>query len=126
MQQHSGLERQKKTSDSFFTAMAVILFLGGSYFAGSMFLAGQSGYLRFGIALAALVLPVIMLWPTSYRYYLLSLLHGARIEMRKVRWPSKDDVVKSTMAVLSLVALFAVVLTTFDWLLVKLIGALLQ
>jgi preprotein translocase, secE subunit len=55
----------------------------------------------------------------------LALFRGARIEMRKVRWPTKEEATKSTLVVLALVALFAIVLSIFDWILVKIVEALL-
>lgn len=126
MQQRSA-ERQNKPLDSLFTALAVILFLGGFYCAGSNNypFAGLSGYSRFGIVMATLFTSAAALWATSHRNYLLALFRGARIEMRKVRWPTKEEATKSTLIVLALVALFAIVLSIFDWILVKIIEALL-
>lgn len=125
--QQGSVEQQKRPLDSFFTALAVILFLGGFYCAGSnsSFFAGLSGYSRFGIAIVSLLVSAMALWPTSHRYYLLALFRGARIEMRKVRWPTKEEATKSTLVVLALVALFAIVLSIFDWILVKIVEALL-
>ena len=125
--QRGSVEQQKKPLDSLFTALAVILFLGGFYCAGSnnYFFTGLSGYARFGIAVATLIISAAALWPTSHRDYLLALFRGARIEMRKVRWPTKEEATKSTLVVLVLVALFAIVLSIFDWILVKIIEALL-
>ena len=125
--QQGSVEQQKKPLDSFFTALAVSLFLGGFYCAGSnsSFFAGLSGYSRFGIAIVSLLVSAMALWPTSHRYYLLALFRGARIEMRKVRWPTKEEATKSTLVVLALVALFAIVLSIFDWILVKIVEALL-
>ena len=125
MQQNTA-EQQKKSSDPFFTALAVILFLGGFYLAGSTtFLTGSSGFVRFGIVVASLVAATVALWPTSHRTHILSLMRGARIEMRKMRWPTKDDAVKTTMVVLLLVAIFSIVLSIFDWILTSMVKALL-
>lgn len=125
--QQSSVERQKKPFDSFFTALAVILFLGGFYCAGSNapFFAGLSVYSRFSVAIISLFVSAIALWPTSYCGYLIALFRGARIEIRKVRWPTKEEATRSTLVVLALVVLFAIALSIFDWILVKIIEALL-
>ena len=124
--QQSTAEQQKKSTDPLFTALAVILFLGGFYLAGSTtFLTGASGFVRFGVVIASLIASAAALWPTSHRTHILSLMRGARIEMRKMRWPTKDDAVKTTMVVLLLVAIFSIVLSIFDWILTSIVKALL-
>jgi preprotein translocase, secE subunit len=124
--QQSTAEQQKKSTDPLFTALAVILFLGGFYLAGSTtFLTGASGFVRFGVVIASLIASAAALWPTSHRAHIFSLMRGARIEMRKMRWPTKDDAVKTTMVVLLLVAIFSIVLSIFDWILTSIVKALL-
>ena len=124
--QQSPAEQQKKSTDPLFTALAVIFFLGGFYLAGSTtFLTGVSGFVRFGVVIASLIASAAALWPTSHRAHILSLMRGARIEMRKMRWPTKDDAVKTTMVVLLLVAIFSIVLSIFDWILTSIVKALL-
>ena len=124
--QQSTAEQQKKSTDPLFTALAVILFLGGFYLAGSTtFLTGASGFVRFGVVIASLIASAAALWPTSHRAHIFSLMPGARIEMRKMRWPTKDDAVKTTMVVLLLVAIFSIVLSIFDWILTSIVKALL-
>ena len=124
--QQSTAEQQKKSTDPLFTALAVILFLGGFYLAGSTtFLTGASGFVRFGVVIASLIASAAALWPTSHRAHIISLMRGARIEMRKMRWPTKDDAVKTTMVVLLLVAIFSIVLSIFDWILTSIVKALL-
>ena len=124
--QQSTAEQQKKSTDPLFTALAVILFLGGFYLAGSTtFLTGASGFVRFGVVIASLIASAAALWPTSHPAHILSLMRGARIEMRKMRWPTKDDAVKTTMVVLLLVAIFSIVLSIFDWILTSIVKALL-
>jgi preprotein translocase, secE subunit len=124
--QQSSSSQQKKTADSLFTALSVIFFLGSFYLAGStIFLTGSSGLVRFGIVASSLIASIVSLWPTSHRAHILSLIRGARIEMRKMRWPTKDDAVKTTMVVLLLVAIFSIVLSIFDWILTEIVKALL-
>ena len=109
-----------------FTGLAVSLCLGGFYLACSTScLSWASGFVRFGVVVASLVASTAALWPTSHRTHILSLMRGARIEMRKMRWPTKDDAVKTTMVVLLLVAIFSIVLSIFDWILTSIVKALL-
>lgn len=43
-------------------------------------------------------------------------LHDVRIEMKQVTWPSRDEVVSTTLVVIATVAFFGVFLTVVDWL----------
>lgn len=108
-----------------FTALAVILFLGGFYLAGSMFLAAQPWYVRLGVVVVSLIASTLALMMTEHWLRLRQLAKGARIELRKVFWPSKDELVKTTLMVLAIVAVFALFLTIIDALLALLIRAVL-
>lgn len=109
----------------FFTALAVVIFLGGFYLAGSMFLAAEPWYIRLGAALGSIVLAAGALALTDYWVKIRQLAIGARIEMRKVFWPKKDELLKTTLMVLAIVAVFALFLTIVDALLTLLIRTVL-
>ena len=49
-------------------------------------------------------------------------LHDVRVEMKQVTWPSRDDVVSTTLVVIATVAFFGVFLTAVDWLVQNGIG----
>lgn len=49
-------------------------------------------------------------------------LHDVRIEMKQVTWPTRDDVVSTTLVVIATVAFFGVFLTVVDWLVQNGIG----
>ena len=49
-------------------------------------------------------------------------LHDVRIEMQQVTWPSREDVVSTTLVVIATVAFFGVFLTAVDWLVQNGIG----
>ena len=49
-------------------------------------------------------------------------LHDVRIEMKQVTWPSREDVVSTTLVVIATVAFFGVFLTAVDWLVQNGIG----
>lgn len=111
----------KKPLSGLFTAIAVILFLGGFYLAGSALLAAQPWYFRLGVVVVTLLVSCGALMLTEYWLRIKSLTYGARIEMRKVFWPTKDELVKTTLMVLAIVAVFAIFLTIVDGLLTLLI-----
>lgn len=71
--------------------------------------------------MAALFFALGSLTLTDHWVHIKELFHGARIEIRKVFWPKKDELVKTTLMVLVIVAIFAIFLTIVDGLLTLLI-----
>ncbi len=110
---------------SVFTALAVLLFLAGFYLAGSMFLAARPWYIRFLVVAAGVLAATGALILTDHWSRLRELATGARIEMRKVFWPGKEELVKTTLIVLVIVAVFALILTLIDGLLTFVIAKVL-
>jgi len=43
-------------------------------------------------------------------------LHDVRLEMKQVTWPSRDEVISTTTAVVATVAFFGLFLAVVDWL----------
>ncbi|MBV7433601.1 preprotein translocase subunit SecE [Cardiobacteriaceae bacterium TAE3-ERU3] len=123
--QQTPVQVKKKPLDGVFTALAVIFFLGGFYLIDSIFLAGSAWYVRFGVVIVALLLSIGSLSLTGYREKFVSLFKGARVELRKVHWPSKDEAVKTTLMVLAIVAVFAIFLSIIDWLLALIIRGIM-
>ncbi len=104
----------KKPLSSLFTTLSVLLFLGGFYLPGSEYLAAKAWYLRLFVALIFVSASVASLRLTEYWTLIISLSRGARIEVRKVFWPKKDELVKTTLMVLLVVAVFAISLSLID------------
>ena len=115
--QQAPVEIEKKPFDGVLVFIATIIFLGGFYLAGSLFFAGREWYIRLLIIVVALLASAGVLALSSWRAKLISLARGARIELRKVHWPSKDEWWKSTLMVLVIVAVFALFLSLVDWIL---------
>ena len=107
--------------DSIFAALAVILFLGGFYLSSSLWFAGSAWYVRFLIVAVSIASSIAVLWPSSYRQRLMTLAKGARIELYKVFWPSKDESVRTTLLVLLIVTVFAIFFSIVDGLLTLII-----
>lgn len=108
-----------------FTALAVFLFLGGFYLSGSIFLAAQAWYVRFLAVVIGCVSATGALSQTEYWQKIRSLARGARIEMRKVFWPGKQEWLRATGMVFAVVIVFAIFLLTVDMLLAWLIRMVL-
>lgn len=115
--QQAPVEVTKKPFDGVLIFIATIIFLGGFYLAGSLFFAGEPWYIRLLIVVAALLAASAVMALTSYRSKILSLARGARIELKKVHWPSKDEWWKATLMVLVIVTVFALFLSLVDWIL---------
>ena len=115
--QQAPVEIEKKPFDGVLVFIATIIFLGGFYLAGSLFFAGREWYIRLLIIVVALLASAGVLALSSWRAKLISLARGARIELRKVHWPSKDEWWKSTLMVLVIVTVFALFLSLVDWIL---------
>ena len=104
----------KKAPSGLFTTLSVVSFLGGFYLVSSSILASTAWYIRFLVIILTLILSVFCLTLTEHKDYLIGLFKGARIELRKVFWPSKDELTKTTLMVLATVAAFAIFLTIVD------------
>lgn len=115
----------KKPLSGLFTVLAIVLFLGGFYLAGSLFLASKAWYLRLFVAVLGTGLAIGVFAQTVYWQKTISLIRGARIEMNKVFWPSKDELIKTTAMVLGIVTVFAIVLSIIDWILTLIIQLVL-
>lgn len=115
--QQAPVEVTKKPFDGVLIVIATIIFLGGFYLAGSLFFAGEPWYIRLLIVVVAFLAASAVMALTSYRSKILSLARGARIELKKVHWPSKDEWWKATLMVLVIVTVFALFLSLVDWIL---------
>lgn len=111
--------------DEVFLTLSVTSFLGGFYLAGSLFFAGSAWYVRFFIVVLALLLSIAFLAPTAHFQKILSLVKGARIELRKIFWPSKDESIKTTLLVLGMVSVFAIFFSLVDLILIGVLGLVL-
>lgn len=119
--QQSQVKRQTSSMDTVLVIVSAAVFFGGFYLSGSLFLAGQPWYIRLLVVVVTLMVSAGVLALTSYREKLISLAKGARIQLRKVRWPSKNEVLKTTVLVLVIVTTFALLLSLIDWLLTQFI-----
>lgn len=118
-------KKSSKTMSERLSGLMVFLslfsFLFGFYLSGSLFFAGSASFVRFFIIVLGCSASVLFLWLSEHRERLLALIKGARIELYKVFWPTRDEAVKTTLLVLFVVTLFALFFTLIDALLTVLI-----
>ena len=105
--------------------MVVVALVGGGIFANWYFQTQPLLYRVMGlIVLAALAAAIAV--QTEKGRSAWTLMKEARGEIRRVVWPKRDEVVQTTLIVLALVLLFALILWLLDsglsWLVSALIG----
>jgi preprotein translocase subunit SecE len=91
--------------------LAVVI-LGGSIFA-YYYYANESALLRAVGVLVAFLLAVWVAFQSAQGRTLWRFIQGARVELRKVVWPTREETIQTTIVVL----VFALIMGTFFWLL---------
>jgi preprotein translocase subunit SecE len=99
------------TADKAKLAAAVLIVIAGV--AGYYVLADQSSWLRWLAVVVSLVLAALVAVFSRYGVEFRHFVELARIELRKVVWPTRDETLKTTGVVL----FFVVVAGLFFWLL---------
>ncbi len=119
--EHKG-NTQKKKSDMLFYAAAIAVVVLALIFipkalgtAGVSFLAAGSGLNKLLTFIVAAVLGWVCLLPSQSYKDFVALSKGAKTEWRKTIKPDRDTVTRTTMMVLALVALFALLILLLDW-----------
>lgn len=106
------VESRKSAVDTAKLILAIILLLGGIvgfyYFSGQALVYGVLVVLGFSIAAIAIV------FTTSIGKALLLFIKDARIEVRKVVWPTRQETVQATLVVIALVFLVGLILWFLD------------
>ncbi|HEV8019223.1 MAG TPA: preprotein translocase subunit SecE [Steroidobacteraceae bacterium] len=99
------------TVDKAKLAVAVLIVIAGV--AGYYVLADQASWLRWLVVVASLVLAGLVAMFSRYGVEFRHFVELARVELRKVVWPTRDDTLKTTGVVL----FFVTVAGLFFWLL---------
>jgi preprotein translocase subunit SecE len=97
------------TADQVKLTLAILLVIAG--LAGYYLLDNVWG--RWGSVLAGLVLGAVVIGFSGYGRRLWAFTEAARIELRKVVWPTRDETLKTTLAVF----VFVTIAGLFFWLL---------
>ena len=99
------------TADKAKLAVAVLIVIAGV--GGFYVLADQASWLRWLAVVASLVLAALVALFSRYGVEFRHFVELARVELRKVVWPTRDDTLKTTGVVL----FFVTVAGLFFWLL---------
>lgn len=89
---------------------------------GYNMLADHSALLRVGVVILAVVLALFTLLQTSKGQGFWKFAKEARTELRKVIWPTTNETVRTTIAVMVMVIILGLFLWFLDWVIVKLLG----
>jgi preprotein translocase subunit SecE len=81
--------------------------------AGFYALGNQNIWLRWACVVAGLGLGAVVVGFSAYGTHFRQFMDAARVELRKVVWPSRDDTIRTTIAVF----VFVTVASLFFWLL---------
>lgn len=112
-----NMENQSTKVDSLLWVIAVVLLACG--IGGQYFFASQSLLLRaVGLSLAV-ILSVALIAGTQLGRKIRSIWQESVVELRKVVWPTKQETIHSTLAVLAMVFVMAIVLWSIDAVLVR-------
>ncbi len=99
------------TVDTTKLVVAIALALGG--IVGYYLLSAQPGWARWLAVAAGLVAGVLLLASSQYGRDFVHFLAEARIELRKVFWPTRQETITTTMVVFG----FVVIASIFFWVL---------
>ena len=91
------------TADKVKLAIAILVVIAGV--AGYYVLANQAAWLRWLSVIASLVLAGVVVAFSRYGSEFRRFLELARIELRKVTWPTRDETLKTTAVVFAFVAI---------------------
>ena len=89
-------------------SLLVILGVAGYYVLGD-----QNVWLRWGCVVAGLVLGALVVAFSAYGTQFRSFMDAARVELRKIVWPTREETGKTTLAVF----IFVCIAGLFFWLL---------
>jgi preprotein translocase subunit SecE len=100
------------TADKVKLAVAVLIAIAGV--AGYYALANQPTWMRWLAVVAGLLLAAVVLAFSRYGTEFRRFVEQARIELRKVTWPTRDETLKTTAVVFAFVALAGVFFWVLD------------
>jgi preprotein translocase subunit SecE len=103
------------TADKVKAGFAIALVIAGV--AGYYALAGDAGWMRWLAVAGGLVLAAAVLAFSRYGSEFRQFVELARIELRKIVWPNREETLKTTAVVLLFVAVAGVFFWLLDWVL---------
>ncbi|MDQ9023086.1 preprotein translocase subunit SecE [Acinetobacter sichuanensis] len=104
--------------DVVFWIVALILLVGAmmvNQFLPAYWAPANSIWVRIGVIIACIVVALGLLYATHQGKGFVRLLKDARLELRRVTWPTKHETVTTSWQVLLVVVVAAIVLWCFDY-----------
>jgi preprotein translocase subunit SecE len=99
--------------DSAKLAISIALVVGGivAYY----WFETQAWYLRGAYVLGGVVAALMVMWQTATGRNLLAFIMSSRTEVRKMVWPTREETLQTTMAVIVVVLITGVFMWALDW-----------
>lgn len=94
----------------------------GSIVAANHLFAEESVVIRAAIAVVAVALALFIASTTSKGSAFIAFAKDARVEVRKVVWPTRQETTQTTIIVLIATAVMALLLYFLDWVIVKVVS----
>ena len=103
------------SADKVKLTVAILIVIAG--IAAYYLLPLEYGWMRWGAVVASLLLGAAVLWFSWYGRQFLQFVELARVELRKVVWPTRDETLKTTAVVIAFVAIAGVFFWALDFVL---------
>ena len=107
----ANVESKPTIFDTVLLLLSIAILVGGIF--AYYYYADESVLLRTVGVLAAFALAIFVALQSAQGKTLWAFIQGARVELRKVVWPTREETVQTTIIVL----VFAMIMGTFFWLL---------
>jgi preprotein translocase subunit SecE len=101
--------------DSALLAVSIIAILGG--IAAFYWFDEQALLLRIGMVILGLAAGAGLLWLSTYGREFVQFAQAARVELRKVVWPSRTETFQTTYVVIGFAILMGLFFFVLDWIL---------
>jgi preprotein translocase subunit SecE len=103
------------SKDSVLLALSIIAILSG--IAAFYWFDEQSLLLRIGMVIVGLAAGAALLWLSTYGREFIQFAQAARVELRKVVWPSRTETFQTTYVVIGFAILMGLFFFVLDWIL---------
>ncbi len=121
--------RSSSPLDVVFWIIAIVLFIGSTMVNQHLpayWAPANDIWVRIGVILACMIVALGLLYATHQGKGFVRLLKDARVELRRVAWPTKQETVTTSWQILAVVVITSIFLWSFDyvlgWLMKMIIG----
>ena len=111
---------QMRTLNGLKWTVVALLVIGG--IVANTYFSQVAWAIRAAIGIVVIVLALLTAFQTTVGQSVWSFMKGARIELRKVVWPTRQETIQTTLVVVAMVVITALVLWGLDTLFFWLVG----